>query len=240
MKEEWEYYKILGVNKGATEEEIKKAYRQKAKMYHPDMHQGDKYFEEKFKELQEAYEVVCSIARFQESDSYYDDDVYSDSESDDEYNWSSDAGIEFDNNSVFTDTQKKEYADIGNSERPQMTIRSKIIIFILAVIRIILYPIAMYYVVSLCREWGIKTVIFLLTPFLPMNLIYVFSLRYINEYSCDLDFYWTIFTLISRLISIVLCAIGWSEANIIERIIAALLYNGIPVFFDFMFFVSTR
>ncbi|HXH18129.1 MAG TPA: DnaJ domain-containing protein, partial [Chitinophagales bacterium] len=53
-----DYYKILGVDKHASEAEIKKAYRTLAKKYHPDKHKGDKAAEEKFKEISEAYEVL--------------------------------------------------------------------------------------------------------------------------------------------------------------------------------------
>ncbi|AFD07466.1 DnaJ C-terminal domain-containing protein [Solitalea canadensis] len=53
-----DYYKILGVDKSATEAEIKKAYRKLAIKYHPDKNQGDKASEEKFKEVSEAYEVL--------------------------------------------------------------------------------------------------------------------------------------------------------------------------------------
>lgn len=53
-----DYYEILGVDKKASQEEIKKAYRKLAKKYHPDAHPGDKGSEEKFKEANEAYEVL--------------------------------------------------------------------------------------------------------------------------------------------------------------------------------------
>lgn len=55
---EKDYYKILGVNKGATSDEIKKAFRKLAMKHHPDKNQGNKESEKKFKELNEAYEVL--------------------------------------------------------------------------------------------------------------------------------------------------------------------------------------
>ena len=54
MAEKRDYYEVLGVSKTATDAEIKKAFRQQAKKYHPDSHPGDKECEEKFKEAQEA------------------------------------------------------------------------------------------------------------------------------------------------------------------------------------------
>ena len=53
-----DYYEVLGLQKGASEEEIKKAYRKLAKQYHPDLHPGDKEAEAKFKEVHEAAQVL--------------------------------------------------------------------------------------------------------------------------------------------------------------------------------------
>lgn len=56
MKED--YYKILGIDRNADEKEIKRAYRRLARKYHPDVNPGDKTAEQKFKEINEAYEVL--------------------------------------------------------------------------------------------------------------------------------------------------------------------------------------
>ena len=53
-----DYYEVLGVGKGASEEDIKKAFKKMARKYHPDLNPGDKEAEEKFKEVNEAYEVL--------------------------------------------------------------------------------------------------------------------------------------------------------------------------------------
>ena len=60
MAEKRDYYEVLGVQKGASAEEIKKAYRKSAMKYHPDRNPGDKEAEEKFKEIGEAYEVLSN------------------------------------------------------------------------------------------------------------------------------------------------------------------------------------
>ena len=63
MAEKRDYYEVLGVDKNATEEEIKKAYRQAAKKYHPDLNPDNKEAEAKFKEANEAYEVLSDAEK---------------------------------------------------------------------------------------------------------------------------------------------------------------------------------
>ncbi len=65
-----DYYEVLGVEKGAGEREIKKAYKKLAMKYHPDRTQGDKSLEEKFKEIQEAYEVLMDPRKRAAYDQY--------------------------------------------------------------------------------------------------------------------------------------------------------------------------
>ena len=65
-----DYYEVLGVSKTATEDEIKKAYRQIAIKYHPDRNPGDKEAEEKFKEAAEAYNVLHDPKQRQQYDQF--------------------------------------------------------------------------------------------------------------------------------------------------------------------------
>jgi molecular chaperone DnaJ len=58
-----DYYKVLGVGKNASEEEIKKAYRKLARQYHPDRNSGDKKAEERFKEISQAHDVLSDAEK---------------------------------------------------------------------------------------------------------------------------------------------------------------------------------
>lgn len=70
MADKRDYYEVLGLSKGASEDEIKKAYRKLAKQYHPDMNPGDKVAEGKFKEVNEAYDVLSDPDKKGKYDQY--------------------------------------------------------------------------------------------------------------------------------------------------------------------------
>jgi molecular chaperone DnaJ len=65
-----DYYEVLGVSRGASEADIKKAFRKLARKYHPDVNPGDKTAEHKFKEINEAYEVLSDAKKKQQYDQF--------------------------------------------------------------------------------------------------------------------------------------------------------------------------
>lgn len=70
MAEKRDYYEVLGVNKGASEDEIKKAFRSMSKKYHPDLNPNNKEAEEKFKEVNEAYQVLSDADKRSKYDQF--------------------------------------------------------------------------------------------------------------------------------------------------------------------------
>ncbi len=70
MTQAKDYYKILGVSKDASQEEIKKAFRKLALKYHPDRHKGNKEAEERFKEINEAYAVLSDPEKRRQYDTF--------------------------------------------------------------------------------------------------------------------------------------------------------------------------
>src|SRR5262245_30998574 len=65
-----DYYEVLGVQRNASADEIKKAYRSLARQYHPDRNPGDKETERKFKEVQDAYDVLSDKKKRQQFDQF--------------------------------------------------------------------------------------------------------------------------------------------------------------------------
>ncbi|MBV1757901.1 MAG: molecular chaperone DnaJ [Dethiosulfatibacter sp.] len=70
MSEKRDYYEILGISRDADESEIKKAFRKQAKNYHPDLNPGDEESEKKFKEVNEAYEILSDPAKREKYDKF--------------------------------------------------------------------------------------------------------------------------------------------------------------------------
>jgi DnaJ-class molecular chaperone len=64
------YYDILGINKTASAEEIKKSYRKLAMQYHPDKNKGDTVAEKKFKEINEAYQTLSDAGKRKQYDTF--------------------------------------------------------------------------------------------------------------------------------------------------------------------------
>ena len=70
MADKRDYYEVLGLQKGASDNDIKKAFRKMAMKYHPDKNPGDKVAEEKFKEINEAYAVLSDPEKKEKYDRF--------------------------------------------------------------------------------------------------------------------------------------------------------------------------
>jgi len=90
-KQKRDYYEVLGLEKGASDEEIKKAFRKLAVKYHPDKNKGDKDAEEKFKEINDAYQILGDKEKREKYDKY---------------------GFEGLDNSMFSGTDMSDFSDI--------------------------------------------------------------------------------------------------------------------------------
>src|SRR3954464_8388388 len=77
MPAKHDYYETLGIDRGAKEDEIRKAYRKLARKYHPDLNPGDKAAEERFKTVQEAYDILSDDNKRKVYDQYgfYSDNI---------------------------------------------------------------------------------------------------------------------------------------------------------------------
>ena len=107
-----DYYYILGLNKNATIDDIKKAYRKLSLKFHPDKNENDTFFTERFKEIQEAYEILSDNYKRQK----YDNDFNSNNST---FNYTSVRPVGLTNSLT---TQKVRVTLENNTPVPKITI----------------------------------------------------------------------------------------------------------------------
>ncbi|WP_343154880.1 molecular chaperone DnaJ [Buchnera aphidicola (Pseudoregma panicola)] len=105
-----DYYKILGISQSATDLEIKKAYKRLAIKYHPDRNQGNKNFEEKFKEIKQAYEILSNKEKRSAYDKYGHQAF-------DQSNYNNNYNGNFTNTNDFGDIFGEVFGDIFGDEK---------------------------------------------------------------------------------------------------------------------------
>ncbi len=109
-----DYYNILGVNRNATTQEIKQAYRKLARKYHPDVNPGDKSSEAKFKEINEANEVLSDAAKRKKYDKYGDQWQYADQFEQAQQQAQQSAGWRTSGGRTYTATDSGNFGDLGD------------------------------------------------------------------------------------------------------------------------------
>ena len=133
MKHQKDYYQVLGINKSASQDEIKKAYRGMARKYHPDKNAGNKNAEAKFKEVQEAYDVLKDPAKRKKYDRYGSNweqgDMFGGGGAPGNGNPFGGQGVDFDDIfnmfEGFFGGRQNPYGERGYAQRHQMPVKGK-------------------------------------------------------------------------------------------------------------------
>ena len=109
-----DYYKILGVARTATDKDIKASYRRLARLHHPDVNPGNKAAEEKFKEINEAYEVISDAEKRKKYDQFGDQWQYADQINEANRQQSASSGWNFNQQSGAGPSYQYEESDLGS------------------------------------------------------------------------------------------------------------------------------
>lgn len=118
MADKRDYYEVLGVDKNATEDEIKKAYRQVAKKYHPDLNPDNKEAEAKFKEANEAYEVLSDAQKKAKYDRFGHAGVDPNYGAGGSYGGGFGGGMDFDLGDIFSSIFGGGFGGFGGAQNP--------------------------------------------------------------------------------------------------------------------------